>query len=58
MKKNSTFLFLLAFFVVGSLGVMKAQEVPSGFYKKFHIVDNFNERDVLPAGSVTEASAV
>ena len=50
MKKNSTFLFLLAFFVVGSLGVMKAQEVPSGFYKKFHIVDNFNERDVLPAG--------
>lgn len=50
MKKNSTFLFLLAFFVAGSLGAMKAQEVPSGFYKKFHVVENFDERDVMPAG--------
>ena len=33
--KNQYFLLLLAFVVVGSMGIMNAQEVPEGYYKSF-----------------------
>jgi len=57
MKKLSTFLLILAIFLfAGSWNVVKA-DVPDGYYKKYHIVENFDGLEALPSGWSADGSA-
>lgn len=49
MRKINTFLLLIAFLAAGSWGILNAQ-IPDGYYKKYHINQNFDGLEALPTG--------
>lgn len=49
MKKIFTLFWLLVFMAAGSINLLKAQ-VPDGYYKKYHINQNFTGLEAFPAG--------
>lgn len=49
MKKTNTLLLLIAFMAVSSISLLNAQ-VPDGYYKKYHIDQNFNGLEAVPTG--------
>ncbi len=49
MKKINTPLLLLIFLAVSSISLLNAQ-VPDGYYKKYHINQNFDGLEAIPSG--------
>lgn len=49
MKKTNTLLFLIAFLAVSGISLLNAQ-VPEGYYKKYHIDQNFTGLEAIPVG--------
>ncbi|HET9570317.1 MAG TPA: hypothetical protein VFP20_02785 [Bacteroidales bacterium] len=49
MKKIFTLFWLLVFMAANSISLLKAQ-VPAGYYKKYHIDQNFNGLEAFPLG--------